>query len=68
MVSDAIRDGDVKAINYFIAQQYIEALKQIGTADNQKLVLMPLEASGVIGAIAGIAEIAKEALSEKGQS
>ena len=66
MVSDAIRDGDVKAINYFIAQQYIEALKQIGTADNQKLVLMPLEASGVIGAIAGIAEIAKEALGEKG--
>jgi regulator of protease activity HflC (stomatin/prohibitin superfamily) len=65
MVSEAIATGDVNAINYFVAQKYIEALKQIGTAPNQKLVLMPLEASGVIGSIAGIAELAKEALGNK---
>jgi len=60
MVSDAIAQGDVKAINYFVAQKYVEALKEIGTSDNQKLVLMPLEASGVIGSIAGISELLKE--------
>jgi regulator of protease activity HflC (stomatin/prohibitin superfamily) len=65
MVSQAIAKGDINAVNYFIAQRYVEALKQIGTAENQKLVLMPLEASGVIGSIAGIAEIAKQALSRE---
>lgn len=60
MVSDAIRQGDVKAVNYFVASKYIEALSTIGSAPNQKLVLMPLEASSVIGSIAGIGELAKE--------
>jgi len=60
MVSDAIGKGNVKAINYFIAQKYVEALKAIGTAENQKLVLMPLEASGIIGSVAGVAELLKE--------
>lgn len=68
MVSEAIRSGEVKAVNYFVAQQYIEALKQIGTAQNQKLVLMPLEASSLIGSVAGIAELAKEAFAQQGQS
>jgi regulator of protease activity HflC (stomatin/prohibitin superfamily) len=68
MVSDAIRAGDVKAVNYFVAQQYVEALKAIGTAQNQKLVLMPLEAGSVIGSIAGIAELAKEALGSQRQA
>lgn len=69
MVSKAIGEGDVQAINYFVAQEYMEALKSIGTAENQKLVLMPLEASGVIGSIGGITEIAKEAFgSDKGAS
>lgn len=63
MVSEAISKGDVQAINYFVAQKYIEALKDIGTANNSKLVLMPLEASNVIGAIGGIGELAKEAMS-----
>lgn len=63
MVSEAINKGDVQAINYFVAQKYIEALKDIGTANNSKLVLMPLEASSVIGAIGGIGELAKEAMS-----
>ncbi|MDX1698270.1 MAG: SPFH domain-containing protein [Thiohalobacterales bacterium] len=68
MVSEAIGAGDINAINYFVAQQYVEALKAIGIAGNQKLVLMPLEASSVIGSIAGIAEIAKEALNSKAQA
>ena len=61
MVSKAIANGDIQAINYFVSQKYIEALTQIGSADNSKLVLMPLEASSVIGSIAGIAELAKNA-------
>ncbi|MDX1697930.1 MAG: SPFH domain-containing protein, partial [Thiohalobacterales bacterium] len=58
MVSEAIAKGDVNAINYFIAQNYVGALKDIGVAPNQKLVLLPLEASSVIGSLAGIAEVA----------
>ena len=59
MVSDAIRDGDVQALNYFVATKYTEALQAIGAADNQKLVLMPLEASSLIGSLAGIGELTK---------
>ncbi len=59
MVSDAIAAGDVNAINYFIAQKYTEALKEIGTAENQKLVMLPMEATSLIGSLAGITEVAK---------
>ncbi|WP_448906198.1 SPFH domain-containing protein [Haemophilus parahaemolyticus] len=59
MVSDAIADGDTKAINYFIAQKYTEALKEIGGSQNSKVVLMPLEAGNLIGSVAGIAELLK---------
>jgi len=59
-VSNAISTGNIQAINYFVATKYIEALKDIAAAPNQKVVLMPLEAASVIGAIAGITEIAKE--------
>ncbi len=62
MVSQAIAKGDVTAINYFVAQKYTEALQSIASSDNQKLVMMPLEASSLIGSVAGIAEIAKQAL------
>jgi regulator of protease activity HflC (stomatin/prohibitin superfamily) len=65
MVSDAIAQGDVQAINYFIAQKYVEAFKELATAPNQKFVLMPMESSGIIGSIAGIAELAKEALTKQ---
>ena len=68
VVSDAIAKGDVNAINYFVAQKYVEALQHIGSAPNQKLVLMPLEAGSVIGSIAGIAELAKEALGSQERS
>ena len=59
LVSDAIRDGDVQALNYFVATKYTEALQTIGAADNQKLVLMPIEASSLIGSLAGIGELTK---------
>ncbi|WP_373767716.1 SPFH domain-containing protein [Glaesserella sp.] len=59
MVSEAIATGDTKAINYFIAQKYTEAIKEIGSAENSKVVLMPLEAGNLIGSVAGIAELLK---------
>ncbi len=66
LVSEAIAKGDVTAINYFVAQKYTEALQNIASAENQKLILMPLEASSLIGSVSGIAEIAKEAFGNKG--
>ena len=60
MVSAAIAAGDIQAINYFVAQKYTEALASIGTANNQKIVLMPMEASALIGSLGGIGAIAKE--------
>ena len=60
VVSEAIAAGNVQAINYFVAQKYVDALGQIASARNQKVVLMPLEASSILGSIAGIGEIAKE--------
>ena len=59
-VSRAIAAGEMAAINYFIAQDYIKALQTIGSADNQKIIMLPLEATNLLGSIAGIAEIAKE--------
>lgn len=64
MVSEAIAKGDVQAVNYFVAQKYVEALKQVASAQNSKLILMPLEASSVIGAIGGITELAREAFAK----
>lgn len=60
VVSEAISKGDIQAVNYFVATKYVEALKDIAKSPNQKLVMMPLEASSVIGSIAGISELAKE--------
>lgn len=68
MVSDAIANGSVQAINYFIAQKYVEAFSELANSPNQKLVLMPMETSGVIGSIAGIAELAKEAFTKQGET
>ena len=61
LVSEAIQNGNPQAINYFIAQRYVQALEAVASAPNQKLIMMPLEASGVIGSLAGIAELAKDA-------
>jgi len=67
MVSQAIAKGSVNAINYFVAQKYTEALQSIASAPNQKVILMPLEASSLIGSIGGIAELAKDALGARGK-
>ena len=69
MVSDAIAGGNVNAINYFIAQKYIEAFKSLAEAPNQKFVMLPMESSGVLGSLGGIAELAKQALNtQSGQT
>jgi regulator of protease activity HflC (stomatin/prohibitin superfamily) len=61
MVSEAIAAGSVQAINYFVANNYVGALKALAEAKNQKVLILPLESSSVIGAIAGVGEIAREA-------
>ena len=66
LVSDAIASGNVQAINYFVAQKYIEAFKSLAEAPNQKFVMMPMESAGIIGSLAGIAELTKESLGKKG--
>ena len=60
MVSEAIGSGNSQAINYFVAQRYTEALQTIGSAPNQKIIMMPMEATALIGSLGGIGEIAKE--------
>jgi regulator of protease activity HflC (stomatin/prohibitin superfamily) len=65
MVSQAIAAGNVQAINYFVANNYVGALKALAEAKNQKVLILPLEASSVIGAIAGVSEIAREAFGGK---
>jgi regulator of protease activity HflC (stomatin/prohibitin superfamily) len=59
MVSTAIAEGDIQAVNYFVAQKYTEALRDIASADNAKTIMIPLEASSLLGSISGIADIAK---------
>jgi regulator of protease activity HflC (stomatin/prohibitin superfamily) len=66
MVSEAISSGDVNALNYFIAQKYTEALTEIGAAKNSKIVLMPFEATALIGSLGGIGAIAREVFGDKG--
>lgn len=66
MVSEAIAEGNIQAVNYFIAQKYTDALQQIGSADNSKVVLMPLEASNLLGSVAGISELLKATGKESG--
>ncbi len=65
-VSDAIAAGDIQALNYFVAQKYVEAMKDIGSARNSKIVLMPMEASALVGSLGGIGAIAKEVFGDGG--
>jgi regulator of protease activity HflC (stomatin/prohibitin superfamily) len=62
MLSEAIAKGDVKAINYFVAQKYVEAIAKLAASPNQRVLLMPLDTSGLVGTLAGVAELAQEAL------
>ena len=63
-VSEAISQGNIQAINYFVAQRYVDALAKIGTAPNQKVVLLPIEASSILASIGGIAELAKASFAQ----
>jgi len=65
VVSAAIVNGDVNALNYFVANKYVEALKAMADSPNQKMLLLPIEATGVIGSLAGIAELARNALDKQ---
>lgn len=67
-VSEAISQGNINAVNYFLGTKYVEALKSIGEAENSKMVLLPIEATNILGSIAGIGEIAKEALNKNQKS
>ncbi|MBK8509217.1 MAG: SPFH domain-containing protein [Candidatus Competibacter sp.] len=66
MLSEAIGKGNIQAINYFVAQKYVEAVAKLAAAPNQKVLLMPLETSGLVGSLAGVAELAREALDKTG--
>jgi regulator of protease activity HflC (stomatin/prohibitin superfamily) len=69
MVSRAIAEGNVQSINYFVANRYVDALKNLASAENSKVLMMPVEAASVIGAIGGISELTREAFgSSSGQT
>lgn len=68
VVSDAIDAGNSQAINYFVATKYTEALAQLAASNNNKVMMIPLEASSLIGSIAGISEIVGEMGNKKSQS
>ena len=65
MVSDAIASGNAQAINYFVAQKYVEAVSQFATSPNAKTILFPVEATQLIGTLGGIGELARDALERK---
>ena len=68
MVSRAIAEGDVQAVNYFVAQKYTEAMQAIGSARNSKVVLMPMEASSLIGSLGGIGALARDVFGADGDA
>src|SRR3954453_20131447 len=68
MVSDAIANGSTQTINYFVAQKYVEAVAELADSPNQKVLIMPMEVTGVLGSLAGIAEIAKATFGGDGPS
>lgn len=65
MLSKALAEGDVRAANYFVAQRYLEALASFATSPNQKTLILPVEATGILGSLAGIGEIAREAFGQR---
>lgn len=67
MVSEAISSGDMQAINYFVATKYIEAFKELATSRNQKTLILPMEATALLGSLTGIGEIAREAFMREGE-
>ena len=67
VLSEAVAGGNVQALNYFIAEKYIRAFGQIAQSPNQKIIMLPIEATNVLGALAGIGEIARDAFSGDGR-
>ena len=65
MVSEAIAAGDLNAVNYFVAQKYVEALRDVAAAPNQKVIFLPIEAASVLGSLGGIGELAREAFASR---
>ena len=65
MVSNSIEEGNVNALNYFLGQKYVDAFAQLASAPNQKFVVVPMESAGLLGSIAGIAEMTKEAVAQQ---
>ena len=59
LVSSAVAQGNIAALNYFIADKYVKALTDLAAAPNQKVLMLPIEASGVLGALGGIGEITR---------
>ena len=57
MVSEAISKGDVNAVNYFVAQEYVKAFEKLATSPNQKTLIVPAELGGLAGTVAGIREM-----------
>ncbi|MEI9992781.1 MAG: SPFH domain-containing protein [Rhizomicrobium sp.] len=68
MVSDSIEAGNVNALNYFLGQKYVDAFAQLANAPNQKFVVVPMESAGLLGSIAGIAEMTREAITTQAAS
>jgi regulator of protease activity HflC (stomatin/prohibitin superfamily) len=66
MVSESIESGNVNALNYFLGQKYIDAFAQLASGPNQKFVILPMESAGLLGSIAGIAEMTRDAIVEQG--
>jgi regulator of protease activity HflC (stomatin/prohibitin superfamily) len=62
MVNEAVAGGDTSALNYFIAEKYVKALERLATSPNQKVLILPMEAAGLAGALAGVGELARGAL------
>ncbi len=61
MLSQALAGGDVQAINYYVAQNYLTTLAEFAKSSNQKTLILPVEVTGVLGSLAGIAELARQA-------
>jgi regulator of protease activity HflC (stomatin/prohibitin superfamily) len=60
VVSQAIARGDIAALNYFIAEKYLKAFAELAESPNQKVIMLPIEATNVLASLGGIGEIARQ--------
>jgi regulator of protease activity HflC (stomatin/prohibitin superfamily) len=68
VVSEAVSRGDIAALNYFIADKYLKAFGQLASSPNQKILILPFEATSVLGSLAGIGEIVKATFGDDGRA